>query len=172
VLTPSDEAEANPILAELKWVHGLLRRDLRTCQTLAASVTAGATAEEVREEIRRLRAQGPLFQLRVNCLQYCRFVHGHHGAEDVALFPAVRRADARLNPIVDRLEADHRKVSGLLDAVEASSQGLESLSDTVERRRLSEALQQLSDRLLEHLAFEEESLAPVLATWNRWPFLD
>jgi len=171
-VNPPREAVANPILAELKWVHGLLRRDLKTCQTLAASVTAGATAAEVRDEIRLLKAQGPLFQLRVNCLQYCRFVHGHHGAEDLALFPAVRRADARLNPIVDRLEEDHRIVSDLLDEVEASSLGLDSLADTIERQRLSDALHQLSARLVEHLAFEEESLAPVLATWKRWPFQD
>lgn len=158
------------MLTELKWVHGLLRRDLRTCQALADSVTAGATAAEVREELRALKARGPLFQLRMNCLQYCRFVHGHHGAEDAALFPMVRRADPSLSPIVDRLEDDHRKVSDLLDEVEKSSLGLESLADVAERKRLADALHALSARLLEHLAFEEESLAPVLATWRQWPF--
>jgi hemerythrin superfamily protein len=166
----TEEQEANPLLAELKWVHGLLRRDLRTCQTLAASVTAGASAAEVRDEIRALKAQGPLFQLRLNCLQYCRIVHGHHGAENAALFPRVRRADPRLNPIVDRLEEDHRKVSDLLDEVEASSLGVGSLADVAERQRLVEALHALSARLLDHLDFEEESLAPVLATWKDWPF--
>ncbi|MGC1908475.1 MAG: hemerythrin domain-containing protein [Candidatus Dormiibacterota bacterium] len=170
-MTPTEEV-TNSLLSELKWVHGLLRRDLKTCMTLAQSVTAGATAAEVREEIRALKAQGPLFQLRMNCLQYCRFVHGHHGAEDAALFPGVRRADPRLNPIVDRLEADHREVSDLLDEVEASSLCVGSLADIGERQRLVDALHQLSARLLEHLAFEEESLAPLLATWNRWPFGD
>jgi len=169
-VTAVDEELANPLLAELKWVHGLLRRDLTTCQALAVSVTAGATAEEVRAEIRALKARGPLFQLRMNCLQYCRFVHGHHGAEDAGLFPRVRRADPSLNPIVDRLEKDHREVSELLDVVEASSGALASLADAVERRRLVQALNQLSDQLLAHLAFEEESLAGVLATWTRWPF--
>lgn len=168
-MTPPEEV-ANSILAELKWVHSLLRRDLRTCLAVAQSVTAGATAAEVREELRALKARGPLFQLRMNCLQYCRFVHGHHGAEDAALFPGVRRADPSLNPIVDQLEADHRAVSDLLDEVEAASLGLGSLADIGERQRLVHALHQLSARLLEHLDFEEESLAPVLATWNRWPF--
>ncbi|MGH7643378.1 MAG: hemerythrin domain-containing protein [Candidatus Dormibacteria bacterium] len=172
MVTPDAEAVGNPILAELKWVHGLLRRDLKSCEALAASVTAGATASEVRDEIRRLKAKGPLFQLRMNCLRYCRFVHGHHGAEDVALFPAVRSSDPGLNTIVDRLEEDHRKVSELLDEVEASSLGLEQLGDLVARDRLTGALLQLSERLLKHLAFEEESLAPVLATWERWPVVE
>jgi hypothetical protein len=32
------------------------------------------------------------------------------------------------------------------------------------------ALEELSAQLLEHLAFEEEALAPVLANWGMWPF--
>lgn len=159
------------ILDQLKWVHNLLRRDLRTCERLARAVTDGATAAEVQGEIRYLQAGGPLFQLRITCLHYCRFVHGHHGAEDVALFPAVRQADARLNTVVDRLEADHRAVSLLLDDVEATADALNAGDSTLERGRLVDALNELSTRLLEHLAFEEESLEPVLGTWLQWPFL-
>ncbi len=158
------------MLTELKWVHDLLRRDLATCQALAVSVTAGATAEEVREEIRLLKAQGPLFRLRANCLHYCRFVHGHHGAEDAALFPAVRRASAVLATVVDKLMDDHRKISLLLDEVEESSLGVESLANSAARHRLTDALNDLSERLLVHLDFEEKSLAPVLSGWQHLPF--
>lgn len=168
----NDAVEPRTLLDELKWVHSLLRRDLQTCQSLARSVAGGASAAEVQDELSALRAASPLFQLRINCLQYCRFVHGHHGAEDVALFPAVRRADSRLSSVVDRLEADHREVSGLLDDVEASARLLDDGDAVAERQKLTESLEDLSTRLLEHLAFEEESLAPVLATWHRWPFLD
>ena len=170
-IVSAHDPEATTLLDELKWVHSLLRRDLRTCERLARSVADGATSTEVQSEIRYLQAGGPLFQLRVNCLHYCRFVHGHHGAEDVALFPAVRQADARLNAVVDRLEADHRAVSLLLDDVEATAGALNAGDSTLERRKLVDALNELSTRLLEHLAFEEESLAPVLGTWRQWPFL-
>lgn len=161
----------NTLLDELKWVHSLLRRDLRTCQALAAAVADGAPAEEIQSEISSLRSSGPLFQVRINCLQYCRFVHGHHGAEDVALFPSVRRADPSLSGVVDRLESDHRAVSTLLDEVEVAARALNRVDPSADRQKLVDALQQLATRLLEHLAFEEESLAGVLGSWRRWPFL-
>lgn len=166
----NDRAESSTILDELKWVHSLLRRDLQTCQTLARSVADGASAAEVQDELRSLGANGPLFQVRINCLQYCRFVHGHHGAEDIALFPAVRRADSSLSDVVDQLEADHRVVSDLLDDVEVSARALDDADGAAQREKLVDALDVLSTRLLEHLAFEEDSLTPVLATWTRWPF--
>ena len=60
----------------------------------------------------------------MNCLHYCRFVHGHHHLEDVALFPALRRADPDIVPVVDRLEGEHRVVSEQLDEVEAAAAAL------------------------------------------------
>ena len=159
---------SNPLLEELQWVHAMLRRDLRTCQQLADAALNGGPAGEIRAELGQLRARGPLFQLRVNCLRYCSFVHAHHGGEDVMLFPAVRRAAPELAAVVDRLEADHRAVSALLDEVEAAARVLDD--DVAVRTRLADALTTLSAQLLEHLDLEEKTLAPVLQTWNHWPF--
>ena len=67
---------------------------------------------------------------------------------------------------VDRLEADHRVVSALLDRVEELADGLD---DQPTRQALVVALTRLSTDLLEHLAFEEESIGPVLNSWEHWP---
>ena len=164
-----DEA-SNVLLEELKWVHGLIRRDLQACRQLAADVASGAAPSEIRTRIEALQTRGPLFQLRTNCLRHCRFVHAHHGLEDAMLFPAVRGAAPSMSEVVDRLEADHRRVSGLLDEVEATAGQLDSHHDTDARAHLVDTLEELSEHLLEHLAFEEDALAPVLLIWNRWPF--
>src|SRR4051812_27517590 len=112
---PPMAGPAHSVLTELKWVHARIRQDLRALQDLAKDVSAGAPAADVRSRVQNLQTRGPLFQLKVNCLQACGFVHHHHSAESVMLFPAVRRADPRLASAVDRLEDDHRKVSDLAD---------------------------------------------------------
>ena len=115
-----------------------------------------------------IRAQFPE-QDFVNCLQYCAHVHGHHGAESALLFPSIRATDPeRMDPVVDKLEADHVKVSDLLDEVEAAARDM-AVNDAVERQRLVDSLNELSDHLLEHLAYEEESIGPILRTWRLWP---
>ena len=112
----------------------------------------------MRRELAALKTNGPLWRLKVNCLHYCRFVHAHHGAEDRMLFPALRAADPGLGEVIDKLEADHRQVSDLLDEVEAGAGALSQAEETETRARLAGALDELATHLLEHLAFEEESV--------------
>ena len=156
------------MVAELKWVHDMIRRDLRTVRQMAADAAAGL-AEEIRAGIRSLAAGGPLWQLKVGCLHYCRFVHSHHHAESVLLFPALRRANPALNPVVDKLEADHANVSDLLGEVETAARELSDAEDAAARERLIQALQQLSVDLLAHLQYEEDHISDTLRTWLDWP---
>jgi hemerythrin HHE cation binding domain-containing protein len=158
------------MVAELKWVHDMLRRDLRTVRQMAADAAAGREAGEIRAGIRSLAASGPLWQLKAGCLHYCRFVHSHHHAESVLLFPALRRANPALDPVVDKLEADHAHVSTLLDDVEAAARDLGDDDSPSARTRLVAALGQLSADLLAHLAYEEESIGGTLRTWTTWPY--
>ena len=53
-----------------------------------------------------------------------------------------------------------------MDRLEALAQ---DLSDLPARQALVEVLTELSSDLLEHLEFEEQSLAPVLSAWDDWP---
>jgi hypothetical protein len=154
-------------LQELLWVHGMIRQDLATVRELAALVAGGLAAGEVEVQLASLAANGPLWALKVNCLHYCRFVHGHHRLEDVALFPALREAEPELAPLVDRLEGDHRRVAEQLDEVEAAVGALNG--DEGERGRVVEALNALADDLLAHLEREEEGIGPALRRMDRHP---
>ena len=80
-LPPNPRGEA--LVRELRWVHDMIRRDLRTVRALAAGLAAGLPGGDAAATIRLLEVNGPLWQLRVNCLQYCRIVHAHHHHESV-----------------------------------------------------------------------------------------
>jgi hypothetical protein len=158
------------LVQELLWIHGILRHDLDILSRLAVEVADGKNPEAIREEIAQLQSRSPLWQLKVNCIYYCRLVHAHHGGEDAHLFPALRRSDPAMETIVDRLEADHRRISDILDAVEVASYDLTKDDVPSARSRLVDALNLLSEHLLVHLDFEENSISPTLRSWRSWPF--
>lgn len=164
------EERANPrgeaMVAELRWVHDMIRQDLAMIQQLAADTAAGQPASTIRRGLQALASASPIWQLKAGCLRHCRFVHAHHSHESYLLFPALRQANPALNPVVDKLEADHQHVSTLLDEVEAAVQ---LLGEETARGRLIAALGALSTDLLAHLAFEEEHIASTLRTFTRWP---
>jgi hypothetical protein len=147
----------------------MLRNDLTMCRDLAADVAAGASSDAVRERIAEMRESSPLSTLQVNCLYHCRVVHMHHGIEDADMFPALRRSNLELGAVVDRLESDHRAISTLLDRVESSARDLDDTSTNDVRDQLVTALRNLATRLLEHLAYEEETIAATMRSWERWP---
>lgn len=117
-------------------------------------------------ELRRVIAAPPeetelrswAWDLRIQCLYFCNGLHRHHSLEDQRMFPAVLVEDPELGPIVERLEADHRKVAEIIDAIE--SRLVELSSDPSGVR---EELNRMADTLLEHLAYEEDQLSPALA---------
>ena len=156
------------LFEELLWVHSIIRRDLATVEQLAADVGEGLSGEAVQDALGELKTGGPLWELKVNCLRYCRHVHAHHGAEDALLFPTLRTADPSIGPVVDRLEADHLRVSDLLDAVEAAARALTETDGGDARQRVIDGLQELHVHLLEHLDYEEGHAGP---TMRRLDFL-
>ena len=166
-------AQANPrgeaLVRELRWVHVMIRSDLAAIRQMAADAAAGRPAGALREAVRSLAMASPVWQLKVSCLQHCRFVHSHHTHESIALFPALRQANPALNPVVDKLEADHQHVSDLLDEVEEAARGLGEAAGDEARQRLAAALDTLSADLLAHLDYEEQHIADTLRSWTRWP---
>ena len=166
----AETAQGRALFEELLWVHGVVRRDLETVERLARAVAAGMPGAALESELRELKTSGPLWQLKVNCLRYCRFVHSHHHAEDVLLFPTLRAADPSIAPVVDRLEADHRRVSDLLDAVEAAAERLTAEADDA-REAVVLALEELHGHLLDHLDYEEQHGGPVMRRLDRIPGL-
>jgi iron-sulfur cluster repair protein YtfE (RIC family) len=166
---PPETEQGKALFQELLWVHGAIRRDLAIVEELAREVLSGLPAEEARERVEALKTNGPLWQLKVNCLRYCRFVHSHHNAEDALFFPTLRAANPDLAPVVDKLEADHRTVSDLLDEVEAAAGGLDE-DDDPSRTRLADGLKELAAELLVHLDFEELEAGPTIRSLDRHPF--
>jgi hemerythrin-like domain-containing protein len=154
---------------ELLYIHSLLRRDLRTVRRLADQARDGLSPQSILEEIRNLETNSPLWQLRFGCMHYCRFVHGHHTLEDAALFPMVRRQDPSLAKVIDRLEEDHLTVHHITERIAAVADRVPTDASGISRFELVAALNELEAHLLAHLAFEEESIGPLLSTWHEWP---
>ena len=172
-MTLTEQGHPNPrgeaMVAELKWVHDMIRHDLGVIRQMAADAEDGRPAGAIRAAVQSLASGSAVWQLKVSCLQHCRFVHSHHTHESVMLFPALRESNPALNPVVDKLEADHAHVSDLLDEVEAASHQLGQAGEPAARGRLVTALRTLSDDLLAHLQYEEEQISGTLRTWTRWP---
>jgi hypothetical protein len=164
---PGPRAEA--LLAELRWVHGMIRDDLRRVRGLAQDAAAGEPADDVLAGVGALAVGSPTWSLRAHCLGHCSFVHSHHSLESRLLFPAVLKSDPALGPVVAKLEADHVAVAGLLEQVEAAAEALVDGDTGPARQRLVDVLQTLADELLAHLDYEEEHLAPTLRGWQQWP---
>jgi len=165
----SPESRQKPggsFVQELLWVHDMIRRDLSAVRRLAADALNGAPPEDLSAEIESLQTKGPLWKLRMNCMHYCRFVHGHHSLEDRALFPALRESNPGLAPVIEKLESDHRAIAVHLDEIAESIGELQWDETASSRRRLSSALDDLSEHLLEHLDYEEKAVTPTLRTWS------
>ncbi len=119
VTSETSTPQREGMFRELLYIHALLRRDLETVRRLANEAREGRSAESIRDEVRDLRTNSPLWRLKYGCLYYCRFVHTHHTIEDAALFPAVRRIEPSLNRVVDRLEEDHLTVHHITERIAA-----------------------------------------------------
>ena len=161
-LSDTETEQGKALFDELLWIHGAIRRDLNTLQRLAEAVMSGLDPNDLNAELHRLESTGPLWQLKVNCLRYCRFVHGHHDFEDSAWLPSLRTADPSLGPVVERLEEEHRRVALELDDVEAAAAALTDTDTGDTRSRVVDALNALAGDLTEHLAYEEMSIGPTL----------
>ncbi len=85
------------------------------------------------------------------------------------MFPALRRSNPALTEVVDKLEADHRAISNLLDDVEQAAHALDDTAGNPAREQLVTALGRLEADLLTHLALEEESIAATMRSWEQWP---
>jgi hypothetical protein len=94
---------------------------------------------------RDLKRDSMLWRLQVNCLRYCSFVHSHHNAEDADFVSELRDTNPAINPVIDRLQADHRRVADDLEAVETAANRLTE-HDGREARQLSSTPCRLSAR--------------------------
>ncbi len=154
---------------ELLYIHTHLRRDLQTVRRLANETRDGLSPETILAEIRNLETNSPLWRLKYGCMRYCRFVHTHHTIEDAMLFPAIRKQSPALARVVDKLEEDHLVVHHITERIAALAVRVPGDASGISRFELANTLVELEEHLLTHLAFEEQSIGPLLSTWNEWP---
>jgi alkanesulfonate monooxygenase SsuD/methylene tetrahydromethanopterin reductase-like flavin-dependent oxidoreductase (luciferase family) len=150
-------------------VHAAIRRDLDLIQGLATQALDGVDAEDLRRQLHALKRGSMLWRLQVNCLRYCSFVHSHHNAEDANFFSELRDTNPDINPIIDRLQAEHRRVSDDLDAVEAAANGLADDDGQQARKVVVDALQTLRENLLAHLEYEELNIEATVRRVRQLP---
>jgi hypothetical protein len=154
-----ETARGRMLYQSLLAVHALIRSDLTRVQRLAAAVLDGLPAHDVQDELEELKSNGMLWQFQASCLRYCSFVHMHHHAEDMEFFDELEETNPAIGPVVDRLRAEHRAVSGYLDAVEEAARALTADDSHDTRRAVADALGVLEGHLLAHLEYEELSVA-------------
>jgi len=164
-----ETARGRMLYQSLLAVHALIRRDLRTVEQLAGAVLDGLPADAVHEELQALKSNGMLWQFQVSCLRYCGFVHMHHNAEDSEFFDELEETNPAIGPVVDRLRAEHRQVSGYLDAVEAAARALTEDESHEARRAVADALKVLEGHLLAHLEYEELNIADTARRLRDFP---
>jgi iron-sulfur cluster repair protein YtfE (RIC family) len=166
-----ETARGRTIYKMLLAVHARVRRDLEWVERLAARAIDGLPAEEIRRELGEIKRDSTLWRLQVDCLRYCSFVHLHHNAEDVEFFPELRETNPAINPVVDRLEAEHRRASDDLDRVEAAAKALAGDESRQARQAVVDALGALEQNLLAHLDFEELNIESTTRRLRDWTAL-
>jgi alkanesulfonate monooxygenase SsuD/methylene tetrahydromethanopterin reductase-like flavin-dependent oxidoreductase (luciferase family)/hemerythrin-like domain-containing protein len=146
-------------------VHDALRAELAQLRDLVEQVEAGnIDAGRARSLIHTMTLRQNNWTLGAYCASYCRIVTGHHTLEDRRIFPHLRRSDARLGPVLDRLEQEHHVIAGLLDRIDNALVELVTGPDGLTNLRA--AVDLLADAMQSHLAYEERELIEPLARFG------
>jgi hypothetical protein len=143
-------------------VHDMLRKELTELREVVAQVRDGAlSAGDARSALGEMALRQNDWTLGAFCSRYCRAVAQHHGLEDEAVFPHLARTDPGLEPVIDRLGAEHLVIH---DAIEGVDRALvHHISHPEDFDSLQAAIDLLTDTLLSHLSYEEFELVEPLA---------
>jgi hypothetical protein len=143
-------------------VHDVLRRELGELRDVVGQVRDGALgAGEARSALNEMALRQNDWTLGAFCSRYCRAVAQHHGLEDDAIFPHLRRSEPALDPVIDRLHEEHLAIH---DAIESVDRALvHHINDPDDFAPLQSAIDLLTDTLLSHLSYEEQELVEPLA---------
>ncbi|WP_207755370.1 hemerythrin domain-containing protein [Nonomuraea cypriaca] len=141
-------------------VHGALRRDLDRTR----AVLAGTPYPQGRQR----RALGG------HVVWMMEFLHAHHSGEDEGLWPLVRARNPAAGPLLDSLDADHRRIAPASETLTAAARHYAATTTDQTRLDLLAALEALADVLVPHLEREVEEAMPVVsvsitdAEWRAW----
>jgi len=143
-------------------VHDHLRDELLRLRGMVDEVLTGELDPgTARSHLNAMTMRQNNWTLGAYCASYCRIVTMHHTIEDRQMFPGLRRSDARLGPVIDRLQAEHLVIHEVLERVDRALVSLVAHPDGPPLLRA--AMDLLSDTLRSHLAYEECQLVGPLA---------
>ncbi|WBC16154.1 LLM class flavin-dependent oxidoreductase [Micromonospora sp. WMMA1998] len=149
-------------------VHDHLRRELAQVRDLLEQVTRGAVSPGgARAALNEMTLRQNNWTLGAYCAAYCTVVTQHHGLEDASVFPHLRRADAGLAAVLDRLEEEHVVIHGVVESVDRAL--VELIGRPGDFSGLQEAVDLLTDTLLSHLSYEEHQIVEPLARHGFYP---
>lgn len=149
-------------------VHDHLRQELTQLRDIIDQVLAGSVAAgTARSAINEMTMRQNDWTLGAYCASYCRTVTQHHALEDAQIFPYLRRADAGLVPVIDRLAAEHVVIHEVLEDVDAALVRFIGAPDDF--TELQESVDVLTDTLLSHLSYEEREIIEPIARYGFYP---
>lgn len=143
-------------------VHNHLRSELEQLRGVVAEVATGHTSPAAaRSLINRMSMRQNYWSLGAFCASYCRVLTIHHAIEDSRMFVDLRRRDASLSPVIERLSEEHEVIAGILTRLD---EALVAMVGDADQLGVVEAeVERLGDVLLSHLDYEEEELLGPIA---------
>jgi alkanesulfonate monooxygenase SsuD/methylene tetrahydromethanopterin reductase-like flavin-dependent oxidoreductase (luciferase family)/hemerythrin-like domain-containing protein len=161
-------ARGQAVGRHLSEAHDHLRRELGQIRDLLEQVKLGSvTAGAARAVLNQMTMRQNNWTLGAYCAAYCTLITQHHGLEDRAVFPHLRRADPGLVPVIDRLEQEHVIIHEVVDGVDRALVNLVARPDDF--TELQEAVDALTDALRSHLAYEEQQITEPLSRLGFFP---
>lgn len=148
----------HPQVREFLAVHNMFRNYLAELLDYVDGLLAGQSAMSRPEALGRYR------MLSQATYQYTQMLHHHHHLESAMLFPSLRQ-EGLAESVIERLEAEHAEIAGLITRLDASMENAAAL----DAKLVDEDLRRLAEGLRAHLAYEETHVCPVLVRFKGWP---
>lgn len=143
-------------------VHEHLRQELDQLREVLRQVADGrATAAGARSHLHQMTMRQNYWAFGAFCASYCRVVTVHHAIEDAHLFRDLRRGDPSLEPVLERLSAEHEAIAALITGVDDALVAM--IEDDDRLGEAEQAVDRLADALLPHLQVEEDQLLEPIA---------
>jgi iron-sulfur cluster repair protein YtfE (RIC family) len=149
-------------------VHDHFRAELASVRDILDQVRdAAANIGDARAAVQQMALRLNDWTLGGYCQALCQQLTGHHSLEDEDIFPYLRRSQPDINPVIDRLNAEHHVIHELLDRLDAAL--IHLVQHPTEFGPVVDTVDLLTDTLGSHFAYEERELIPPLVRFGFFP---
>lgn len=149
-------------------VHNHYRQEMQQVRDILEQVRVGtAQIGDARSEINLMTIRANDWTLGGYCQAQCVALTQHHSMESDGIFPHLRRSQADLAGVIDRLDTEHRAIHELLESVDAALVHL--ARNPTDYGPITTTVDLLTDTLHSHFAYEESQLMAPLARFGFYP---